>query len=521
MQTQINTRQSHWKLQLTSSIKLLLRWSWFVALAAAVTTVSSFLIQDAPSVDSYTATLQVQIQLPPALATTGSTATTATFYSQFFVAPDTLSLVLPKHKDLQLSDLQSLVTATPIAETNTIDLSAGGDNPKDASALVLDVYQASLARAQDQRSILLNGLTEIFTKILKQSQSDVANTSSALQNLAAIHQETSFEYSQLDSLYLEQQDRVEALSGLLLSIAQQASGQDSIISLGSNTPGITTVPSSAPTQLQRLALSPLIGLIMGLGGVLLATRFSNAFLRGSQRELVLSHISSAVPDLPGFKHDPLAAISLASSPCLRLLRMLSYRVAESGQQLKLITVTSPAGHEGKSTIASGLAMAAAQAERRVCLVDAHIRRPVLHTLFNQPSAPGTIDSIRSGAVDNKTANIFSRPTAMENLSLQTIGQVGRETSLDQLEDLLPLGGLKRFIEAIRQQTDLVIIDCPSLLTNSSAAKFAAFSDIALVVVEARKSKSGTVLQAEALLTAMNVPYATVLNRAAPEVIEYL
>src|SRR5258708_32423459 len=58
---------------------------------------------------------------------------------------------------------------------------------------------------------------------------------------------------------------------------------------------------------------------------------------------------------------------------------------------RMILVTSPGPAEGKTTIASNLAMALAETGRKVLLIDADFRRPRLHKIFALSNGQGFID----------------------------------------------------------------------------------------------------------------------------------
>src|SRR5258708_39982906 len=148
MNIHLPNNQKGWRVQLAEYSKLLLRWGWFVALAMIVITLASSRIPDALSVSSYQATLRVQVRLPGGLngATTMDAATT--FYSGLLASPVTLNSALlqitklKQFKDLQLSDLEAAVRATPVLSTNEVLLVASSDTPQYATILVTNVYQA-------------------------------------------------------------------------------------------------------------------------------------------------------------------------------------------------------------------------------------------------------------------------------------------------------------------------------------------------------------------------------------------
>ena len=60
----------------------------------------------------------------------------------------------------------------------------------------------------------------------------------------------------------------------------------------------------------------------------------------------------------------------------------------AGRDVKVIVVTSPSPGDGKSTVASNLAIAMAQADQRVLLIDADLRKPKQHLIYEVSPALG-------------------------------------------------------------------------------------------------------------------------------------
>jgi Mrp family chromosome partitioning ATPase len=527
MNIHLPSNQRGWRVQLAEYSKLLLRWGWFVALAIIVITLASSRIPDALSVNSYQAKLIVQVRLPSGLNGTNNTNGATTFYSGLLVSPTTLNLVLlqitklQQFKDLQLSDLEAAVTATPVLGTDEVLLLATSDTPQDAAILVTNVYQALINEIQHENALMVNSLNNALNTELKLLEADAANSTAELQSLSAAGQGKTFQYLLVSNLHNRQLRRINRINGLLLALARQGVGSNSILALGSNVPLITTVSANQPTQGQRLALSPLVGLIMGLSGAMLASRFSNKLpLRGKKRDKVLPYITAIMQVLPGLNNNRLRlpVLSKISADYLLLLRHLVAQAAEDEKELRFITITSPKGQEGKSTTATGLAIAAAQSGLRTILVDANYQRPVLHAWFSRPNTTGTLDVIRSLA----KSIVGPSPvlgTYFTNLSLIPIGNPNQGESPYVLEEPLRVEGLQPLTELLSSQTDLIIFDGPALLGGSSAVNLASLSDIVLLIVDAKKSKSSTVLEAREFLSIMGVPFVTVLNRAERDVVE--
>ena len=517
MSTYIEIKKESWRTRFAPYSRVLLRWGWFVLLLMIVVTVASSIIPDSASSTGYQAQMQVQVEL---LGNAGiSNAKDATkFFIGTMLDADTLNLALPKlakmqqFQGLQLASLGSLVTVSDIRGSNVFNLIGVSDSPQDATIVVKTVFQAFLDKIHADRGKVVNGLVAALNLDLTQVTSDEANSAATLQNLKAAGQSATPSYSFIASLHNQQRHRADHINALLLQLQQQGFGPNDILKPISDTPVITTVPGTGPTKSQRLALSPLVGLIMGLGSVLLANRFSNSIpLRGKRREEVLPHITAVFPKLPQLNENRLRVLERTSSECLPLLRRLRYRSSEFDKPLHVITVTSPKGREGKSTLASSLAFASAKSGMRTILVDTNVERPVLHSWFHLPSGSGTVDVV------NALANGIASPlpiasTSIAELGVLPIGLKKPKKSSGGFEEDLRSDGLRSFIDGLSSQADLIVIDGPSLLTDVGAANLLMLSDAVLLTVDAKKSKGTQILEAEDMLSKLKVSYSVVLNR---------
>ncbi len=522
---QANSKQTKQPSRLALYGRFLLHWSWYIVLSMTVISVASALIPDIPSQESYQATLQVQVQLPSGFDNAANVKSTSTFFSGLFVSPGTLDLALstlhrtPKFRTLQLLSLQTIVTAVPVLNTNEILLNALGDTPQDASTLVTSIYQALLQKVHTQRSLVVNGLNTILTNELNNAEIDLAITTTELENLLATHSTSYFQYDQLTKSYevrLKLVNTLYKMQGLLL---QQDFTHSDILSLGSTVPQITTIPGTGPTKAQRLALSPFIGLIMGLGGALLASRFSTALpLSGKKREIVLPPATIVVPALTDLKKKHIQVLEQATSWAIPLLLRLRYQAQEHEKRFRLILITSPKGGEGKSTLATGLALAASRDGLHTLLVDANPQRPVLHTWFQVSNTVGTLDTIRSMAAGGADTSPLL-DTSFTKLSVLPIGKASQEGSSESPEGSLRVDGLRPFTDSLTKKGDLIIFDGPSLLSDLGATNLAMLADVVLLVVDAHSSQVPVVLQAETWLSNIGVSPIIVLNRTRPEFTE--
>jgi capsular exopolysaccharide synthesis family protein len=158
--------------------------------------------------------------------------------------------------------------------------------------------------------------------------------------------------------------------------------------------------------------------------------------------------------------DPLMNNGVPSnfSEAFRAIRTnVLFSSAEEGS--KTIVITSTAPGEGKTTVASNISIALAQASQRVLLVDADMRKPRVHSVFGQPQEPGLSNVL----VGNAKASEAIRGTAVPNLWTMSAGMLPPNPS-----ELLGSKRFKDFISTLGQHFDWVIIDTPPVMAVTDA-----------------------------------------------------
>lgn len=166
--------------------------------------------------------------------------------------------------------------------------------------------------------------------------------------------------------------------------------------------------------------------------------------------------------------------SVAAEAYRTLRANLEFIPSERG--CRHIVITSPSMGEGKSTTVANLAVVAAQAGSRVCLVDADMRRPTLHTLFGMRNHGGFTRAL-SQAMPLASVAV---PTAVPNLSLVVAG------SADGLQPahLLNAPRVQKVLHDPATPFELVLFDTPPIISVADALNLAAHCDGVLVVVRA-------------------------------------
>jgi capsular exopolysaccharide synthesis family protein len=148
------------------------------------------------------------------------------------------------------------------------------------------------------------------------------------------------------------------------------------------------------------------------------------------------------------------------SPVSEAFRMLqtNLRVFNSEQPIKVIVVSSAVPREGKSTIAANLATSISQLGRKVLLVDADLRNPSQHTIWEIPNEVG-LGNVLKSELDLERAVTEVTP----NLQVLAAGEVTNNPSA-----LLDSSQMAIFVAQVAQKYDFVIIDSPPLTVAADA-----------------------------------------------------
>jgi len=197
-------------------------------------------------------------------------------------------------------------------------------------------------------------------------------------------------------------------------------------------------------------------------------------------------------------HDPKNFVSEA----FRTLRT-NIQFASVDRILKSIMVTSSGPSEGKSTTISNLAIVMAQADKRVLLIDADLRKPTVHHSFRLPNWMG----LTSLLVENRSITEVIQTTEVPKLSVLTSGPIPPNPA-----ELLGSNRMRELIRELTDKYDLVLIDAPPVLAVTDSQILSGIIDGVLLVVNAGKTNRDIIVKAKQQLEQVNARIiGTVLN----------
>lgn len=264
------------------------------------------------------------------------------------------------------------------------------------------------------------------------------------------------------------------------TLEKPKTGGSSPVSLSVITPAQAPSDPSAPNTKLNLVLGFLVGLTLGAAAALLRTTMdtrirSEADLRRTTEVPILGGISFD----QGATRKPLLTQSAPQSPRAESFRQLrtNLQFANVTGQAKSVLVTSSLPGEGKSTTATNLAIALAQAGQTVCLVDADLRRPMVHDYLGLDRNAG----LTSALVGTAEVNDLLQPWGDDNLFVLTSGQIPPNPS-----ELLGSEEMEHLIARLEQAFDTVVIDAPPLLPVTDAAVLSQHVGGVVIVVGVQK-----------------------------------
>lgn len=198
-------------------------------------------------------------------------------------------------------------------------------------------------------------------------------------------------------------------------------------------------------------------------------------------------------------HQPRSPVSEA----YRALRS-TLRYATMDRPIRTLLVTSATEGEGKTVTAANLAVSLADTGKRVVLVDADLRRPSQHLLFEKERTAG-LTTVLAG--DLELPAVLLR-TDVDNLLLLPAGPTPPNPS-----ELLESPQMEAALNQLAEMSDMVIVDVPPVLAVTDACALTSRVDAVMLVVMAGKATSDLIGQAvRTLQQARSYLIGAVLNR---------
>jgi capsular exopolysaccharide synthesis family protein len=299
-------------------------------------------------------------------------------------------------------------------------------------------------------------------------------------------------------------------------------------------------PFNVPSKLMIVFTGIVMGLIVGVVFAFLAEMFDTSMgTIEDVEELLEVPVLGVIPQLDSEargrgaetdskdrRHDLVTHYDTKSqgAEAFRALRT-NLQFLNPEQPGKLFLVTSAFVQEGKTLNIVNLALSMAQVGKKVLLIDADLRKPLVHKIFGLPREAGITDCVLGNyrwdevvksipdvmLGDFGIDDILLTP-GLDNLHIMTAG-----TKPPNPTEIVNSSRYRDFLEEVKQQYDYVFIDAPPILPVADATEIAPLTDGVFLVYTVGKIGRGVLKRAKSNLDNVDARVlGIILNRVKPE-----
>ncbi|MGH2559455.1 MAG: polysaccharide biosynthesis tyrosine autokinase, partial [Thermomicrobiales bacterium] len=477
------------------------RWWWVLLLLPVAAGATSYAISSRQQ-PLYSATATLMINPAPG-STTGDINTVnaaqrlATTYQQLVVTQPVLQPVI---ETLQLpyrvDELQDKVSASAPRDTQLLKVSVSDTDPETA-AIIANTVAAEFAKFISTQAIgSASSSRAALQQMIDDNDQQREETRQQIAALEAKSDPTAQERADLESAQSRAGQLDETRADLLLRVAEMDLSAAAVQEQVSETVPATAPDSPyAPRILFNSLLAAFVGLLLAVGAVALIEYLDNTVKAGLDLSaLIGAPLLGAVGSVPKLRggSDQLFMTGRPKSTAAEAIRLLRTNIEFSAatKEITTLAVTSPGPGEGKSTVTANLAVAMVQSGVSAVVVDADLRRPSQHRIFNVRNERGLTTLLTHPKQPWRWAAVDIMP----GLCLIPSGPIPPNPA-----DLLSLIQLRLLLDEIAKSTDVVIIDTPPVLAVSDPLVVATNVDAVLLVSRAGRTRIDALRRAAASL----------------------
>jgi Mrp family chromosome partitioning ATPase/ElaB/YqjD/DUF883 family membrane-anchored ribosome-binding protein len=420
----------------------------------------------------------------------GTAATWASDNIGYVTAPAFARLVIGQIPALHGANPYTLagqVSALATATGNGLTITAIDSNPS-LAVHIANEYASQLGGYID--SVQLNGPLGLEAQQTSLGKAVAADQDGVIK--AAAGQTTS---GTSTPAMVAAQQKLQNDENALKAVTQQISALQRDVAVTSAT--ATSATQTQPKTVQDIAIGAAVGLVVGILLAflqdLLDTRVRNT--EEVQRRLRLPLLAK-VPSPPKGS-GPVVMLDeptprhRASAEAYRILKLnLLSALRERG--VRTILMTAGGDNEGTSTTAANLAVVLARSGLHVVLVDANLRAPVQHQLFQLGEGDGLADVVTGKA---RLADVLKVVDVAHHTDSQSAVNGG---GVEGLLEVLPAGTIPgdsadlldnrvatALLGTLRDRADVVLVDSPAALPTTDAMVLATKVDAIIAIARTR------------------------------------
>jgi len=260
-------------------------------------------------------------------------------------------------------------------------------------------------------------------------------------------------------------------------------------SLNQKDPAVPNLVPIQPQPMRSALLAAVVGFMLAAGVIFLITFLEDTI--HDPEEITRKWGVPVLGVISRYESTPATVITMSQprSPVSESFRSLRTNLQFAGvaKPLQTILVTSPSPEDGKTSVVANLANVISQNNRKVLVIEADLRKPRIHKIFQLSNRTGLTDYFLHSQ-DQLTGAI--KKTEMKGVFVVTSGSLPPNPS-----ELLGSDRMMEVVKLLGTHFNTIILDTPPLLAVTDALVLAPRVDGVILVIDPKKTKRGGVQHA--------------------------
>ncbi len=472
------------EIELRQYFEILRKWMWLIVLTTVIAGASAFLTSKhtTPVYQASSTLLINQARNPDvSYADIMTSERLAHTYAKLLISRPVLEETA---KRLGLNGInQGDISVQPVRDTQLIVLKANSTIPSLAARIANTLPQVFIEQNNEMQSKRYAASKEGLQKEMQDIESQIKSVQAqieALGNPADVAGQT--KKTQLETLLAQYRSSYASLlnnyEAIRLAEARESTGIQ--ISEPARIPGHPIKPRTMMNTL----LAAIVGAMLGLGAAFMIEYLDDTLKTpfDVERYLGITVLTGIGKTKESRLEKALITADELKSPITESYRALRTNIQFSGvdKPIRTLSITSANPLEGKSTVTANLAVVMAQAGKKVIAVDADLRRPMLHKIFNLPNNRGLTNLLIQ---QDSNLNSYLQDVAVKGLSVITSGPIPPNPA-----ELLGSRRMAELVHRLSKGADLVVFDTAPIMAATDTVVMAPVVDGTMLVLEAGKTR---------------------------------
>ncbi|HTP07531.1 MAG TPA: polysaccharide biosynthesis tyrosine autokinase [Anaerolineae bacterium] len=507
-------------MELRHYFNIIFKWWWLIVIAAVIAGAAAFLGSlTTPRQYQSRATLMVGqvLQNPnPDVSGFSTAQALAQNYSELVrrepVLRGTLDALGLPQPPWDWAILQGMVSSRVVPGTQLFEIAVLDNQPQRAKDLAQElINQLKLqspagtdTQTDTERQFMTTQAEDLRTNITK-AQDEIRQLDNVIASATSARQIQDARTRQ-DSLRSQVSSWQATYVGLQTALQQGTTNFISVV----EQPQVPSAPVGTSTSTTVL-IAAAIGATLAVGAAFLLEYLDDTVKSADDvRQLTQLATLGGVPNISGEQlSDKLIALRQPRSPVTEDYRMIrtNMRFSTIDNPLRTMIVTSPNPGDGKSLTTANLAVVLAQSGQRVIVVDADLRRPMLHRIFELDDKVGLTTILPDPAIH--VSDVWQN-TPIENLKVITAGPIPPNPA-----DMLGSKRMGQLIEELRTKAEIVIFDTPPVTAVADASILSVRVDGVLLVVRSGRTRRSPMQHSKDILATAGANLLGVVMNQVP------